>query len=309
MKLHIAPTTTDGDLAALFERKTVQAIDLWPDPAHRPLWKSERGGGDAAAGARPVRPPGAGPCEGYASPMGYWLTPPALPTPLSPGGLTITFHAPGEDAGPVPAALGRSPHGPHACARPVQTVRVKSPSAGDGDITLTIGPGGARVTATPAAWKALAEPVLLAACQYWRFAALDAEIARLTELAHGDLDHSNMPGPSTLRAHRRVVEAARDVRALMLDLPHFEGPLTDPFRYASSERSAQVFENLAEKLRLEEWCELIDERAEAIEDAYEALTEKLFEYKNFAWEAVLEGLIILILLGELALGLYEAFAP
>src|SRR5262249_51632472 len=158
---------------------------------------------------------------------------------------------------------------------------------------------------SPAAWKTLAEPVLLAACQFWRFAAVEAEIARLTEHAHADLDHSNMPGIATLRHHRRLVQSARDVRALMLDLPHFEGPLADPYPFVPSERAAQVYESVAEKLRLEEWCELIDDRAEAIEDAYEALAEKLFEFKNFAWEALLEALIIVILLGELALMLYE----
>ena len=63
------------------------------------------------------------------------------------------------------------------------------------------------------------------------------------------------------------------------------------------------------KLRLEEWSELIDERAEVVEDAYEALTEKLFEYKNFAWEAVLETLIIVILVAELGITIYEAFTP
>jgi hypothetical protein len=304
MKPHIAPRPR-SHLAGLDlpETRCLRAVDLWPDPAYRPLWKGDRPFDDEGA------PPAGLPADGSASRMGYWLSPHPGSTPQAPGALTVTFTAHGEGAGPLPDALARSPHGRHACARPVQTVRVKSPSAGEGDVILAIGPGGARVTTTPAAWKTLSEPVMLAACQYWRFAALDAEIARLTELAHGDLDHSNMPGVGTLKAHRRVVRAARDARALMLDLPHFEGPLTDPFPYCSSERSAQVFENLAEKLRLEEWCELIDERAEAVEDAYEALTEKLFEYKNFAWEAVLETLIIVILLAELSLGLYEAFAP
>ena len=118
-----------------------------------------------------------------------------------------------------------------------------------------------------------------------------------------------MPGPSTLRARRRLEATAREVRALLVDLPHFEGPLTDPLMYCSSERSAQTYATLAEKLRLEEWCELIDEKAEAVEDTYEALTEKLFEYKNFAAEALLEILIVAILLAELAIMWHEALMP
>src|SRR5262249_6317545 len=188
MKLHAAPDAR-GDPADLYERKTLRAIDLWPDPAHRPLWKADLNSPPDPAVSEPAGLPGGG----YASPMGFWLAPPALPSPLSPGGLTITFVAQGEGSAPPPSAFARPAHGHHACPRPAQTVRVKPPSAGDGDVLLTVGPGGARVAASPVAWKALAEPVLLAVCQYWRFAALDAEIARLTELAHGDLDHANMP--------------------------------------------------------------------------------------------------------------------
>lgn len=301
MKPHVSPSSVlPAEVADITRHRTILATDLAPAPARRPLWRPARGGAD------PAPPASEGLSEeGYASPMAYWLSAPSLPTALSPGGLTITFVTQGVDDGPAPASLARSPDGSYT--RPVQSLRVKGPNAGDGDVQLTIGPGGARVTSTPAAWRALAEPVLLAVCQYWRFAAIDAEIARLTELAQGDLDHATMPGLGTLRAHRRAVRAARDVRALMLDLPFFEGPLSDPLPYCTTERSATIYESVSEKLHLEAWSELIDDRAEAIEDAYEALTEKLFEFKNFAWEAALEVLIVVILLAELSLGLYEAF--
>lgn len=302
MKPHLSMTASPaGGAADLTERKTILVSDLTRDPACRPLWRSGRVDADPPANAP------AGLAEhGFASPMGFWLSSPALPTSHAVGGIMITFHAQGDEAPPA-SSIARSPDGTYT--RIPQSLRVKSPNAGEGDVLVTIGPGGARITCTPAAWKSAAEPVLLGLCQYWRFAAIDAEIARLTEHAHADLDHSNMPGIGTLRAHKRVVQSARDVRSLLLDLPHFQGPLTDPYPFCTTERAAQIYESLSEKLRLEEWCELIDERAEAIEDAYEALSEKLFEYKNFAWEAGLETLIIVILLAELGLGLYEAFSP
>ena len=71
----------------------------------------------------------------------------------------------------------------------------------------------------------------------------------------------------------------------------------------------KTFEAVAEKLHFEDWCERIDERAEAVEDTYEVIGEKLLEFKNFAAEAILEILIVLILLGELALTLWEMFGP
>jgi hypothetical protein len=190
--------------------------------------------------------------------------------------------------------------------RPTQAVRVKGP---DGELQLTINSDEAFAVATEGTWRGLAEPVMLAVCLYWRFQDIDDALDRLTDLARGDLDHATLPGPSTVRQQRRLFEVAREVRELLVDLPYFQGPLTDPFPYVSSERSVKAFEDLAERLRMEDWCEAIDERAEAVEDTYEALTEKLFEYKNFAWEAVLEAIIIVILIGELSMMVLDYVTP
>ena len=272
--------------------RPLQVLDLAGRPDQRSLW---RFGGPAEA------PPADLPRAGWASPLGFWLTPVEERSPRAPGGRLIAFHPPTSPPSPPPAqGVGR---------RPTLTARLKATHTGDGDLILVIGAGFAHVHATAAAWEAAAEPVLLAICLYWRFAEVDAELDRLTALAHGDLGHAAMPGAASLRGGRRLVETAREVRALLVDLPHFEGPLTDPLPYVSSERAAQAFETLAEKLRLEPWCELIDERAEAVEDTYEAVTEKLFEYRNFAVEAALEAVIIVILVAELALMTWDAVTP
>ena len=44
---------------------------------------------------------------------------------------------------------------------------------------------------------------------------------------------------------------------------------------------------------------------EAVEDTYEAATEKLMEFRHFVYEAILEILIVIILLGELGVALWE----
>ncbi|HEV3167584.1 MAG TPA: hypothetical protein VGZ22_26505 [Isosphaeraceae bacterium] len=297
MKAHVVPRPA-GELTGSITMQAIQALDLTGHPEHRALWRSR---GAAAAGALSA----AGlPNGGHASPMGFWLASTTDAGSLPPDSLRLTLRTPGE-AAPDQSSLPPSRRGERAS----QTVRVKGLTSADGDLILTVGPRGAQVIASEAAWQSLAEPVLLAVCQYWRFCAVDTEIDRLTELAHGDIGHATMPSPASLRASRRLSKNAQDVRALMVDLPHFEGPLTDAFPYCTSERSAQVYESLAEKLDLEDWCDAIDERAEAIEDTYEAVTEKLFEYRNFAWEAILEGLIIIILLGELAILWWETFGP
>ena len=235
--------------------------------------------------------------------MGFWLTV-ADEAALAPSDrYTIRFeeyNAPAPEPRPLPAGTSR---------RPEQTVRLKSPHVSDGELILRIGPAGARIVTSEAAWKTLSEPVLLAIGLYWRFQAIEETLDRLTESARGDLGHATMPGLATLKEQDRLNDLARSIRALVVDLPHFQGPLTDAFPYCSTELSAQTFEALAEKLHFEEWSERIDERAEAVEDTYEVIGEKLLEFKNFMWEAILEVLIVVILLAEIVLTLYEMFGP
>jgi len=291
MRPHVTPLSP-GPTAGPVPMRTLHALDLTTNPAHRGLWRGA-GAPTPDAGARAAGLP----AEGAASPLGFWLT--TEGEGVDPAAPRILFQAPG----PVPL------EGPKRGRRPPQTVKLRSPIPGDGELTLTLGPDAAQIACTPGAWATLEEPVVLACCQYWRFLAIDAEIDRLTESAKLDLRHATMPGLRTLRDGGRLTVDAHAVRVLMLDLPYFEGTLTDPYPYCTTERAAVAFEALAEKLRLEEWCELIDERAEAIEDAYESASEKLFEFKNFAWEAALEIGIIVILLAELGLQVWESFGP
>jgi hypothetical protein len=294
------PMLEIGDLHAL---GSIRAIDLWRAPEARGLWKPHR------LIARRASAPAGLPGPGFATPMGYWLVGADEAPVSSRGGFTIEFVPYGEPAGAGSPPVEPTVSGATVPARPAQTVRLKTLNVGDGELVLNLGPSGVRVAGSEAAWRTLAEPVLLAICQYGRFADVEAEIDRLTELAHGDLDHATLPSLETLRAVRRLTASARAVRDLLLDLPHFEGPLTDPYAYCSSERAAATFAVLAEKLRLEAWCELIDERTEAIEDAYGAVSEKLLEYKNFIGEVILEVVIVAILFGELALMIWEQFGP
>ncbi len=149
--------------------------------------------------------------------------------------------------------------------------------------------------------------MLLAICQYWRFQALDREIDRLTIEAEGDLDHASMAVPASLWDRKRLLSHARAMRALMLDLPHFEGSITDARSYLSTERAVASYRMLAERLHLEEWCESIDDRAEAIEDAYGSVTEKLCEFRNFAVGSTLEIIIVVILVVDLIVNLCHFF--
>lgn len=291
---------TGPALTRLRSLTSIQAVDLTGVPTKRAIWRRWRSFSDGVA-----REATTSLATGWPSPMGYWLAPLVAPhVAATQGARVLQVCAPGEDAA-VDALLQPTPT-PGGLGRPSQTIRLKGP---DGELVLTIGGSTARVVASDATWDAMSEPVLLAACVYWRFQAIDAEIDRLTVEAENDLAHATMAVPSSLWNRKRLLGHARAVRAVMIDLPHFEGPLTDPYPYLSSDRAVQTFRTLAEKLHLEEWGESIDDRAEAVEDIYASVTEKLNEFRNFAVGSILEVTIIVILLAELMIRTYDTLLP
>lgn len=278
----------------------IQAVDLTSTPAKRAMWRRWRSVPDGVAAE-----PTTSQATGWPSPMGYWLAfMSSRDSATASGARVIHVCAPGEDAAVdlVPEATAT----PGRLGRPPQTIRLKGP---DGELVLTIDSTAAKVVASAATWDAMSEPVLLAACMYWRFQAIDAEIDRLTIEAEGDLSHATMAVPASLWNRKRLLGHARAVRAVMIDLPHFEGPLTDPYPYLSGERAVQTFRSLAEKLHFEGWGESIDDRAEAVEDTYASVTEKLNEFRNFAVGSILEVTIIVILLAELVIRTYDTLSP
>ncbi|GAC1449478.1 MAG: hypothetical protein NVSMB9_33350 [Isosphaeraceae bacterium] len=265
----------------------LRATDLTTRPDARSLWRPA-----APAAPRPFTPP----ATGRPSPMGFWLAedsanadPATTNWPYE-----LRVHPPGS---PYPAVAAPPP--PGQPRRPAQTVKIK----GEGDLTLTLDATSARIIAGKSAWASLSEPVTLAVCQYWRLAAVDAQLDRLTESAQADLGHASMTAPSTILHGRRIVALNVAVRALLLDQAHFAAPLTDPYPFLSSDRAVETYQALAEKLHLDEWAESIDERFEMVEDTYACATEKLFEFKNFAWGFTLEAIIILLLAAEVGVQL------
>ncbi|MHC5541878.1 hypothetical protein ACYOEI_26970 [Singulisphaera rosea] len=236
------------------------------------------------------------PRPGFASALGFWFT---TAHPLSPEpvvAFAIDF-APTQESfknRSTPVLETLLPQ------RPEQTVRLKSPSPEVGELLLKVSAAGALISASDSAWAAQGEAVLLALGVYWRFLAIDRELDRLTEQARDDLRHAVMPGLRTLQVRRQLVDNAAAIRRLHLNLPHYAGPLTDSLSFSSTVGSAQTFEVLAEKLRLDAWCERIDERAEAVEASYESMVDRLLGFQSLVGEV----LIIIILLGELGLTIW-----
>jgi len=93
----------------------------------------------------------------------------------------------------------------------------------------------------------------------------------------------------------------------VIDLPTFAGPLIDPCGYFSSRRSATIDRALVRRLELDGWWALIDERIEIVEATLEALVDEERHGVALACEVVLEVLILLALVADIAINLASTF--
>jgi hypothetical protein len=277
--------------------RTITAIDITGNPALRGLWFPGHGTAtdrDATAAL---------PDGGVASPLGYWLVTQEGLGPPADDALSLVVTPPGVAP---PAFAAKSDAAPHAGRRArTQTVTIRALSPTDGDLTVKIGPRFAHVTATESAWKALSEPVILAVCQVWRFLAIDAELDNLTRNALENLDYANVPGLASLPQSRRLMGLGLKSRAAIVDITYFQKPLTDPFAYFDSTRSARVYRRLAQRLGLDDWSNSIDHRAEVVEGTFETITEKLYHLKSHAHDVVLEVIIVVILMTDILMRIWE----
>ncbi len=270
------------------------AIDLrsMHDADH--LWRRRKSQGVAVSTTPEHLPPG------RASVMGYWLTE-GSPSIQTVSAASTPYHirvSSTIESLQEPTSLGVE--GSVGVGRATLSANLKGPH---GELRVTIGESSAVVVASAATWLALSEPTLLAIFQCWRFHATDATLDRLTSDARGDLKHASMAALSSFRQRSRLLSNTDCIRDLLLDLPHFAGPLTDPHAFLSTENQVDAYETLANKLHLEQWSESIDERAEGVEDTYASVTEKLNEFRNFLGASGLEILIIAILLVDLAINM------
>ncbi len=269
------------------------AFDLTSRPALRGLWRL----GEEAQGESVF------PGDGLISPLGFRLYERADDADEFPGARLLRVRT----GGPGPSEVGPTPaFDPTKRSRPTQSVRL---SGDDGDLTLTINALEAIAVVSEGAWGALAEPLVLAVCLYWRSLEIDQALDDFTRDAVRDLDHATLPRRATRRDRERLFRVARGVRAFLVDLPYFQGPLIDPMPYVATERSARTFADLAERLHLRGWSEAIDKRAEAVADIYEAVAEKLFESRKFARETALTAVIIVVLLAGLAVMIVDVLRP
>jgi hypothetical protein len=189
----------------------------------------------------------------------------------------------------IPSTEGR--------ALPVVTLRSDGDRARSGvprgGLILEVGADRARVELDEQAYDLVAAPILLAIAQCWRFQELGQSLDELCDWAR-----EQSPG-------RETVARLECFQRLLLELPAVEGPLTDPRGFFATVREARLYRSLARALGLPGWRALIDERIEVIEAALTHLAEERRVRVSVTAALVLEVLILIVLLADLAINVWQ----
>jgi hypothetical protein len=174
---------------------------------------------------------------------------------------------------------------------------------------LEIDSNVARIGVDAATWASVNETVLFAVAQFWRLDAIDRALDVLSDWARNDLEKNTgvakvlgRKRARDLRAHRRALEK------LILDLPDYEGPLTNPRGYLPSGRPVALYRRLCSWLGLHRRRREIDERIEVIESIFDSLNESLNHVQSLAFQIVLELIIVAVLLLDVGLYFFDAIA-
>jgi hypothetical protein len=173
------------------------------------------------------------------------------------------------------------------------------------DIMLRVTPHAAEVFVTEKRWNSLQYTVLASVAQCWRFFAIHEELDRLEQALRG-------AGPVTPRLRdwlspgirRETKDISRALRLLLLDLPRSEAAMTDHRGMFESGLRARQFRRLVRGLGLAGWRNHIDERVEVVETLINARVERQESHDHL----VLEVLIVVVILADIALHAFLAFA-
>jgi hypothetical protein len=174
-----------------------------------------------------------------------------------------------------------------------------------GGLILEIGRRVARVGVDEQAWPSVAGPVLLAISQCWRFRDIDHRMEELSTWARTASQRPRSAGIPQFNS--RIDQPLQVLRAIVLDLPGTEGPLSDPRGYFANKRAAKLYGEFARGLGLTRWRDLLDERIEIVEAMLADLAEERRHRVSVGSAIALEVLILIALIADLAINLAGAF--
>jgi len=176
-------------------------------------------------------------------------------------------------------------------------------------LILEIDANVARIGVDSATWASVGETVLYAVAQHWRLIAIDRALDELSAWARADVQ-TKSGLVSAIRPRRaKELRARRSaLQQMILDLPDFEGSLTNPRGHFASGRSVQLYRKLCAWLGLAPRRRELDERVEVVESIYDSLAESLNHSQSLAFQIVLELAIVALLLLDVGFYLYGAIS-
>jgi hypothetical protein len=281
------------------------ALDLTELPGAAALWRPRQRSVPPGAEAEGLLPR-----DGFASPMGFWFAPAGS---WAPGVAPLRVEVMGADE----LARG-NPHGEAQGQDSADLARIHrarlelparrgrgtgAPSSAPGSLNLEIDARTARVGVDASTWPSVASAVLLVIAQYWRLLAIERALVDLNDWARDDIEETQGARQGVLRRRRssQLQTRRRQLQAIILDLPRFEGPLTDPGSYLPQGRPVRIYRALAARLGLGRRRRLIDEQVEVIEAVLDSLVDSLDHSQALLFQVVLELIIVAVLLLDIVL--------
>jgi hypothetical protein len=292
---------------------TLYALDLTGRPETDFLWRRTRAGlGPDAILHVPAARALDLPPDGFASPFGFWFA--AAPSwNASLPQLRIEFAAPDDLERP-----DRRPEDPlerAATAGHAVRARLKPPGGRTRtarttrSFSLEIDSSVARIKVDDQTWSSVGDTVLFAVAQYWRFAAIDRTLGELSHWARQDFEPGYRFWHEIRATRSRGLRARRrELQSLILDLPDFEGPLTNPRGHLRAPGAGRLYRRLVVLLGLGRYRREIDERIEVVETIFDSLAESLNHFQSLAFQIALELVIAALLLVDVGLYLFDSLA-
>jgi hypothetical protein len=289
---------------------TLYALDLTRTPEAGSLWR--RRGRSIGGGEPAIEPttwfPGV-PRAGFASRLGFWFanaeswatTLPSLRVEFADHPQLSRTHPRREGRSRNRATNGRAVRAQQRA--PVGRSRSEAFAL---PVDLEVNSKLARVGVDAATWPSASDAVLLVITQFWRFQEIDRTLDELSDWARQDLERvTSFRGMIGRRRARELRARRRLLQELILDLPDFEGALTNPRGYLPAGRPVRLYHTLVSRLGLDRWRREIDERVEVVEATFDSLAESLDHHQALAFQIVLELVIVAVLLLDAGLFVLE----
>jgi hypothetical protein len=252
------------------------------------------------------------PIDGFASTFGFWFAP-APSWKIAAPDRRVEFVTLEETDGLTP----RRDDPPTRTSTTRRAVRPGQSGSAAGSrpgrsgppLRLEIDANVARIRVDADTWSRVGEIVLFAVAQYWRFAAINRTLNDLSDWSRHDLACNSSFLSLIPRARSRQLRARRrTLQAVILDLPLFEGALTNPHGHLPTSRDVRLYRKLCRWLGLGRFRREIDERIEVVESVFDSLSESLDHCQSLAFQIALELIIVAVLLVDVGLYFVDAFS-